>query len=94
MNKVLLVSLILLCSIAAILELRCLLKRPLQDSTLALAGRRIKIAGYSFLVIRFVDLLLSSSELYAPSALALCLVAFADCIRCANRLHLPYVRFY
>ena len=89
MSLLLLCLLFILCAAAALLEIRCMMRKTIPDNSLSLAGRRIKVAGYLFLSIRFLDLLIGGDSIFAPSAIALCLVAFGDCIRCANRLHLP-----
>lgn len=89
MSAVLLGLLVLACAAAAALEAKCLRDPCIPDNALSLAGRRIKIAGYMILALRSSVLLVESHEVFLPSAIALLLVAFSDCIRCANRLQLP-----
>ena len=93
MNALMLFMLTVTCTAAAGLEIRCMMKKSIPDNSLSLAGRRIKVAGYTFLTIRFVDLWITGGMIYAPSAIALLMIAFADCIRCSNRLHLPASAF-
>ncbi len=71
MNALMLFMLTVTCTAAAGLEIRCMMKKSIPDNSLSLAGRRIKVAGYTFLTIRFVDLWLSGGMIYAPSAIAL-----------------------
>lgn len=89
MMNILLVLTGCLCIAAAALEIRCMTRKAIPDNELSMAGRRIKVAGYLFLTIRIIDVLWSGGPASVAGLLALCLVAFGDCIRCSNRLHLP-----
>ena len=89
MNTLLILCLLAACVSAAVLEARCMRDPCIPDNPLSMAGRRIKIVGYLILGLRFGDLLITGTTVYAPAGLALLMVAFSDCIRCANRLALP-----
>lgn len=89
MNALLLVALIVSCALAAYLEAKCLRDPCIPDNALSLAGRRIKIAGYAILALRFSAILGEGVEINGLGGFALLLVVFSDIIRCANRLKLP-----
>ena len=89
MNELLLLTLFVACISAAYLEARCLRDPCIPDNPLSLAGRRIKIVGYMVLALRFGHILLDGMSVHWVGGGALLLVAFADCIRCANRLKMP-----
>lgn len=89
MNALLIILLIASCGFSAYLELRCLKDRDIPDNHLSEAGRRIKIAGYTILALRFVLVLIEGVEVNWLGGFALLLVSFSDVIRCANRLQMP-----
>lgn len=89
MSDLLILAIVIACCAAAWLEGRCMRDSCIPDNALSLAGRRIKIVGYVILAMRFGVLLYEGQQVFAPSAVALLMVAFSDCIRCANRLQMP-----
>lgn len=89
MNAMLILVIALSCGAAALLEAKCLRDPCIPDNPLSLAGRRIKIVGYAIIGMRFLYLLVDGQDVFIPSAIGLLMVAFSDCIRCANRLQMP-----
>lgn len=89
MNSFLIVALIASCGFAAYLEAKCLRDPCIPDNALSLAGRRIKIAGYTILALRFTLVLMEGVEINWLGGFALLFISFSDVIRCANRLQLP-----
>ena len=89
MNEILILLIALSCGAAAFLEARCMRDPCIPDNALSLAGRRIKIVGYSIIAMRFLYLLGDGQTVFVPSAIGLLMVAFSDCVRCANRLQMP-----
>lgn len=89
MNMLLVLLIAITCASAAYLEAKCLRDPCIPDNHVSLAGRRIKIVGYTILSLRFVLVLMEGIEVNWLGAFALLLIAFSDVIRCSNRLQLP-----
>ena len=89
MNTLLILALMLSCAFAAYLEAKCLRDPCIPDNHLSLAGRRIKIVGYTILALRFGLVLAEGIEVNWLGGFAFLMVAFSDVIRCSNRLQLP-----
>lgn len=89
MNVLLILALVASCGAAAILEWRCMCDPCIPDNQLSMAGRRIKIAGYAILSLRFALVLMEGVQIHWLGGFALLLIAFSDVIRCSNRLQMP-----
>lgn len=80
--------LIILCLVAAVLELACLRDPAIPDNDLSLVGRRLLIAGWTLLVLRFSWMLTQGliDHINTVAVLGIAFVSIGNIIRCANRL--------
>lgn len=80
---------VLLCVLAAVLEFACLREPNIPDNQLSIAGRRILIAGWALMSVRLSWMFMDGRPETTPSdlgLLALAMIAFANVVRCANRI--------
>jgi hypothetical protein len=80
--------LIILCIVAAVLEFACLRDPSIPDNALSLVGRRLLIAGWLLLCVRFSWVLMEGQfeRINTVAVLGIAFIALANIIRCSNRL--------